>query len=409
MSLSQSVRAKFARAPISLRAMSTGASVAALAAVVAFITNILMSRALGPSARGQVAFVLQMAYLMSPLMMLGVDRTLLRSDASKDQQAARRHLLVVALILGIALVVIFRDQRALAAPIAYALSWIALARSCSFREGAFRAYVQTIAAYQVFVLAASVTFYAVGVDNWIVWLAPYLVPAVAICLYDIATDFRRRLRRTFAGVSAASLKVLPSAIATTIILRAERVIMPLASSDAQLGIYVAVATATEVIAWLANSLADHRVARLSGSNRPHGRALLRILIRDGVLFCFPAGLVGAATYWLLIPLLGSSFDSGRSLVAPLCLAAVILALHRQVNAWQLAGRWPGGVTVSTGAAAVVAVPVYIWAIAQAGALGAAWACVGVYTIALTAGLIMVALETRGKQAHLGPSPDETVP
>lgn len=377
-----------------MRAMSTGASVAALGAVVAFVCNILMARALGASARGQVAFVLQSAYFISPMIMLGVDRTLLRSDSQRDQQAARRHLVVMTLLVGLVLALLFRDLRALAAPIAYALCWMSLARSASLRDNAYASYLRMVVAYQAFVLVTSAVLYLVGTDNWLVWLVPYVAPALLIAVYDLATDYRGRLRRVFDGVTRISLKVLPSTIATTVMLRAERVIMPLASSDAQLGMYVAVATATEVLAWLANALADNRVARLGGAATRKVGDLLRILLRDALRFLLLAAGIGAATYWLLIPVLGSTFENARVLVLPLCLAAIVLALHRQVSAWQLAGHHPAGVTISTGLSAVLAIPIYIWAILQAGALGAAWACLVVYSIALVGGIILAAMEGR---------------
>lgn len=381
MAISDTIRLLSGRMPRSMRAVGTGAGLSAVAAIVAFLCNILMSRALGPASRGQVAFVLQCAYLIGPVIVLGVDRTLLRDDALRDRRAARRHLMWIGTVFAILFLGIFQDWRALAAPIAYATCWMVVARSNALREHSLVGYILLALAYQGFVLACTVVLYLVGTTDWLLWLLPYALPAVAIVAYDLIGDFRGRLRGAFDGVTSTSLRVLPSTIANTVMLRVERVIMPLVATDADLGIYVAVATATETLSWLANALADHRVARF-GTQTGGARGLVRMIGRDALAFAFIAMIVGWSTWWLILPVFGTAFAAGRELVLPLCIAAVVLALFKQFNARLLAGPRPGGVTVASSAGAIVSVPIYCWAIANWGALGASWACVAVYSVAL---------------------------
>lgn len=392
MIVTNTIRSLSGCVPKSVRAVGAGAGLSAAAAAVAFLCNILMSRALGPASRGQVAFVLQCAYLVGPILILGVDRTLLRGDAQRDRRVARRHLIVVGALIAVLFTCVFQDWRALAAPIAYATCWMVVIRSNALREHSLSGYVALALAYQGFVLASTVALYFIGVTDWLYWLLPYALPAVVIAAYDIIVDFRGRLRGTFGGVTAMSLRILPSTIANTVMLRVERVILPLAATDAQLGIYVTVATATETLSWLANSLADHRVARF-GSAVKGVRGLFVMLLRDALAFAAVAVVVGISIWWMIVPIFGSAFIAGRDLVVPLCIAAVVLALFKQLNARLLASTRPAGVTVASTAGAVVSIPVYIWAIRNWGALGASWACVVVYSVALCTALAMVISQT----------------
>ena len=63
-----------------VRTVATISAASALAAVVAFVVSILSARVLGPAGRGEVATVLQFAYIVAPFVGFGADRLLLRRD-----------------------------------------------------------------------------------------------------------------------------------------------------------------------------------------------------------------------------------------------------------------------------------------------------------------------------------------
>lgn len=370
------------------RAMTTGLAVSALAAGVAFLTNIVMSRQLGPGPRGEVAFVLQLSYMLTPIVLLGVDRQQLRHGGISGDQRLPSHLTVACLTLTAASLAIFRDWQALVGPIVYVLAALTVLRCGAFRENSFRWYVGCMVGYQLVICAGSLILYFLDVDNWVAWTIPYALPAVVL-LAAVAVKQPNAFmpRRIFLSVSSHSLTLLPAGVAAVVVTRLDRVLLGVLSTDAQLGLYIAVATATEVLAWLANSLADHRVARYD----PHvasRRDLVVMLSRDSLIFG-PLAVVAAFAIWLgLLPMLGPEFSSGAGLIAPLCLSAVALALYRQAVSWNLGSAKPKRATILESATASFAVPAYVLGVAMWGALGAAWSSLLVYSVGCSLGILV---------------------
>lgn len=99
--------------------------------------------------------------------------------------------------------------------------------------------------------------------------------------------------------------------------------------------------------------------------------------------------MAAATVLVILPLMGKAFVDAQQLVVPLSLAAVALALYRQVVGWLTGGRraWLASACETTIAAA--AIPVYAFAIDRAGALGAAWGSLCVYAAGVLIGLVLL--------------------
>lgn len=352
-----------------------------------------MSRALGPDARGELAWVLQAAYVVAPVMMLGVDRAALRADSARERRdgPATRHLALTALVAGAVLLAMYRDWRALAAVVALATCWLAIERAEALRDHRFAEWSRWFLAYQGVIAVGTITLYLAEETRWFVWLVPYVAPACVVLGYE-AWRAVARPRAPFGAVTRTSLSLLPASLAGVVVMRAERVLMPVLASNAQLGLYVAVATATEPAYWLAQGLADHRSGRDSG-NRSRG-ALLRRLRRDVALFAVVASALGVGVWLLVVPVFGPEYAPSREFVLPLTVATVALAAYRQVVAWHLAGPSPDDVSRIEIATAVIAVPCYSVGIHLWGALGAAWASMVVYTAGLAVALAVASRRTR---------------
>src|SRR5688500_12078300 len=86
-------------------AVAASSSTALAAAVVAFIVNILIARLLGPGPRGEVALVLQGAYVIAPLLALGVDRQALR-EPRRTTLVSHRHVWILG-VFGVGVAVAF--------------------------------------------------------------------------------------------------------------------------------------------------------------------------------------------------------------------------------------------------------------------------------------------------------------
>ncbi|WP_041369470.1 lipopolysaccharide biosynthesis protein [Nakamurella multipartita] len=371
--------------------MSAGVLLSALAAGVAFITNILISRELGPDSRGEVAFVLQASYLIVPFVLLGAERVALRRSGDQGSFVPV-HLTSLCLLVTVAVFALTRDWTALIGPVVYTIATLAVLRSRSFRDNQFSTYTLLIAGYQLTILAFAVTLYLLKVQDWFMWTLAYALPAIPIV---VVAGLRRNIklgRGMFVDVSADSLKLLPASISAVIVTRLDRVILGILAPESQLGLYVSVATATEVLTWLANSLGDHRVSTLAGGRDRRGQ-LMGILARDCLIF-IPIATVAGLTIWLwLLPLLGPAFASAAPLILPLCLAAVMLSLYRQAVSYNLGRHDPTRVTVIEVSTAAVAVPVYFVSIYYGASQGAAWSSLVVYAIGL---MIGIALTGRGR-------------
>ena len=351
-----------------------------VAAGVAFVVNIVSSRVLGPSDRGEVAFVLQVAYFITPLILLGRDRGLLRKDEHRPETEPLLPMAALLLAGG----ALFLDGLALlAVPVALAGAWVTLERSHALRSGQLATFTKAFLGVQAGVLGGTLLLAALDVRTTAYWLLPYAVPAVWVIVSETRSYLTRPPHVLRSMVRWAPL--LPAGLASMVVLRVDRLLLPALASYRELGLYVAVATASEPVSWFAQALSDRRVSSLGEQSL---RRRLRQLTRDAALFVPLAGASAAGTVLVILPLMGQAFVDARQLVVPLSLAAVTLALYRQVVGWLTAGRRAWLASVCEAATAVAAIPIYVVAIQHAGALGAAWASLCVYAAGTLIGVVL---------------------
>ena len=351
-----------------------------VAAAVAFVVNILSSRVLGPSARGEVAFVLQVAYFITPLILLGRDRGLLRRDEHRPETEPMLPMAVLLLAGG---AVFLEGPALLAVPVALAGAWVSLERSHALRSGQLATFTKVFLGIQAGVLGGTLLLAALDVRTAAYWLLPYALPALWVVVSETLGYLARPPHVLRSMVRWTPL--LPGGLASMVVLRVDRLLLPALASYRELGLYVAVATASEPVFWFANALSDRRVSSLGEQSL--GRRL-RQLIRDAALFIPLAGMSAAGTVLVILPLMGEEFRAARPLVVPLSLAAVTLALYRQVVGWLTAGRRAWLSSVCEAATAAAAIPIYVVAIQHAGALGAAWASLCVYAAGTVIGVVL---------------------
>jgi len=95
------------------------------------------------------------------------------------------------------------------------------------------------------------------------------------------------------------------------------------------------------------------------------------------------------TVGFVIPFLGPDFSPARRLVLPLAVATCVLAGVQYVQAALLAGDRPGTSSKAMTLAMAVSFVVYPVAITVAGAEGAAWGSLVVYSVALISSSIFL--------------------
>lgn len=361
------------RGPLAVVTSMTGT--AAAAALVAAVVNIVMARGLGPDARGNVAFLLQVAYFAAPLAILAADRVLLRRRDLADFPSVvppRVWTLATAATLSVILGVALSSAHVIVGLIVVTVAWFNVRRAQAITAGTLGSYARPFMCWQLLILLGSCALWAMGITSWPLWALVYGLPALLVVVRPLALPTSTVSRVGLRNSAALTLGALTQSFS----LRGERVLLPLMTSPAELGLYAVVATATEPLYWAGQALADHRTSVAKA--RPNARGVTRLVMKDLALFVPVAAAVGVALHLLIVLIFGNAFTNAVHLVLPLAIASVALVLYRQCAGLLLAHA-PHRVGWSEGMTAVVALGLYTFAIHGWGAMGAAWASAATYS------------------------------
>ena len=376
------------RRHLSAVAASSGTSLAA--AVVAFIVNILMARHLGPGPRGEVAWALQGAYVIAPFLALGVDRQALR-EPRRTLAISHRHVWILG-ALGVVVSLAF-SWLPLAACIAVAAvgASLAIERGTGMATGSLGRFITLQLGVQAWILVASTILYVSDVDDPLWWLAVYAAPAPLVLVLSIARGPRSdgSLRQRLWGtVDRKSATYMVGGIGILLAARVERLILPVLASTHALGLYVAIATASEMLVWAAGGLGESRVVGFLTSEHTRS-SLARAAGRDFAYFLVVAAPLAAGIHFLLLPVLGPAFAAADELIIPLCLASASWATYLQLSAaWLARGSVQQSMRLDVGAAILTAVCVVVL-VPFLGALGAALGCLVAYTLMIPVAVVLL--------------------
>lgn len=370
----------------------------ALSAVVAFLVNILSARVLGPQLRGEVAVVLQLGYLIGPLVGFGGDRALVRGferagngTSTSERTPGVPHLWMVAgsaVIVGAALYPIYGRYALFAAAVSVVTALLSFNRSLAIRTRKLRSFFLCTGLYQASILAAAVVFALLRVENAVWWTLSYFFPGILLALLAWSFVARSRFywKRGAAEIVRSNVWMVASSLGTLITTRLVRVLLPLMVSHAALGLFIVVATATEPLFWVGKSLADFTSGRQGAgagwSLRERNRAVRREVLRGAAVFATLGALGGMVLYFLLVPIFGQQFAPALPLVAPLTAATIILAMQRHMTGLILAGPRPSRTGYVDGLTALISVIVFPVALHLGGLMGAAWGSLAVYAAGL---------------------------
>lgn len=391
-----------------IRAVVSVAGASMLAAGVSFIVNIISARSLGPELRGHVATVLQLAYITAPIIGYGVDRALLRQEEGSGHEGAGpegsgqeegpRYVLpsLSAVLIALAVVAaiiwpIYGPWIMMAAPAALVTVWMSWYRSDAIRTKKLRGFLIATFGYQGSILIGSLILWLLGVRTWQYWAGVYIIPGIFFALYGFMVVRRNQaLPQGGLGESIRNNAALTwSGLAKLISTRLNRILLPAMVSAGSLGLFIVVATATEPLYWIAQSLADYQTSHSGKGNSRDRRAAARSLAKGSLLF-LPLGVVGGAALWfLLVPLFGQAYEPARAFIIPLTIASILLAMFRHLCGILLAGPHSQKLGVAEGAAAVAAMIIFPIVIYTHGALGAAWGSIAVYLIGVIAGYVLL--------------------
>ena len=392
-------------------------------AATAFAANILAARALQPSGRGELALLLQIAYLCSLGLILGLDRSAPAVYNAAPVAVATRGLLRLLLVpslagLALCLAVIsvldtiwpsqgpWRVGLLLAGLFAVVNAFVRATRGIAIATGRQWQYLRYTFVSQGLLLVLIGMLLLSGGGSSTTWMSAYLiaglVPTVGFLVVwlrggttgDVrATPLRRAARRE-------GLLLLPAAMANSGMLRVDRLLLPAMASTAALGVYASVATMTELLSWPLISFAD---ARLGMWRAAYDRGQLHVGAALGVAVCYVvlAGTVlGVVIREVVVPLFGEGYRSAPALVWPLVTAAGVFGIGQVLVSVLTARRRNGLASFAEAAGFVVSLVGYVLLIPREGALGAAHGSL----IGYTAGALVAAgaLLLPGREVEAAP-------
>jgi O-antigen/teichoic acid export membrane protein/O-antigen ligase len=386
----------------------------------ALVVNVLAARALAPAGRGELALLLQVAYLGSLLLLLGIDRSLVAVFAGAAPSTATRALLDLllrpaglGLVAALALLVVsvpwpssWSRWLAVAALFAVVNGYVRGGRAVAIAVDRQADYVRFTLQSQMLLLAGAALLAQAGVQDTGAWLVVYLGSAAlptGVQLVRWRPGRRQDLDR--ANVIAArreGMQLLPATLATSGMLRIDRLLLPALASTAALGLYAGVATMTELLAWPLGAVADARLGRWR-ADADAGRLGVRRLLLGAALYAAGAALaLGWLVATLFLPLLGPSYAPARPLVLPLVAAAAVLGLEQVAVTLLVARRRNRAASAVESVGFGVSLLGYLTLIPGHGALGAAVGSGVGYTAGLLVACALLARTAPGTRSSTLP-------
>jgi len=362
------------------------------------LVSVLSARTMGPFGRGQLALFLQVAYVANMFSMAGIDRaypiTAPQGLPSRTavQEVGRLILsptittATMCLPIGFALGHRAGGGAAAAAGLALLIFSFAAAgcvRIAATVAGSGRIFVRATAIGEVILIGTGALLATVSEQDPNVWLLAYgLSLGIGITASWVilarAEPARTAPRDNLALPRRLGLQIMPAGIATMVMLRADRLLLPWLGSYSQLGMYVVVATFTELTLWPVQGFVDAFLPQWR-------RQALAGLLRRGPVLALATGYAATAATTtivilrlMLVPVFGPGFRPCLPLIAPLAIGAALHGIGRIAVGLSLASERPRSILVADIPAAVVAVVCYVLLIPRFAAMGAALGSVIAY-------------------------------
>jgi O-antigen/teichoic acid export membrane protein len=227
----------------------------------------------------------------------------------------------------------------------------------------------------VLLLGGMTALFLAGATRPEAWLLAYLLagalPAAGFVAYWLRrpaapVDDRNQV------VRRQGLALFPAALSNMAMLRSDRLALPALASTTALGLYTAVATMTELLAWPLRAYADSRLGRWRRAHR-EGRLHTRRILAGSAAFVLAAGpLLAGGLYLLIVPVFGERYAPARDVVLPLVAAAGLYALSRVTLGLMVAKGHGALVSAAEIAGFGVSLAAYLLLIPAHGMLGAAY-------------------------------------
>ncbi|WP_250037157.1 lipopolysaccharide biosynthesis protein [Paractinoplanes maris] len=359
---------------------------------VAFVANILMVRALAPAHRGEVALMLQVVYLATQFMLLGTERSFVASYHEITPAAAVRaygKLLIVPCAAGIALAAGFE----MVAPghynpgllvigliTLYTLVEVAglATRAIAIAAGRVGDFLICRVVEALLLLGLLVVLFVANTTTPALWIVAYLIAGLVPTTVYIVLWLRRpapdgsALPDRNRLVRKEGLALFPAAISNMAMLRSDRLALPALASTSALGLYAAVATMTELLAWPIRAYADSRLGKWRRDHQNGGLPTRPILLAVGLYCVVVTPIAAGGLYLLIVPVFGQDYAPAKAVIVPLVAAAGLYAISRVTLGLLIAKGRGSLVSAAEITGFVVSFVAYLTLIPAFGILGAAY-------------------------------------
>lgn len=360
-----------------------------LAAGVAFLVNIVIAWAMDPVARGILAFVLQITYTLTYVSLLGLERPFMATQKGTFPQLLVSFVRMtlpgwsIALLpIGVGLAGLLLGNPYLG-PLGILIGAYLIGNSITqsvrvayVGSRSWQHFVANAVASQLVLVVGAVALAVAGVDDVVVWLALYaLTGAVSsitlfVCLRQgqgfapLPVDVSKRLRRQ-------GLKLLPASFGNSALLRSDRLLLPILSSPAQLGMYVPVAAIMEIAVWPIQQWVDASLRDWGSAG--HTRAGQRKLVLRAVGLVLLTSVALAAVAFVVVAFfLPPSYREALGLIPVLTLGSIVYGWTRIQEGLLVTRGKTGSVSIIETVGLVVSLASYVVLMPLWGAMGAAW-------------------------------------
>lgn len=373
----------------------------------AVLVNIFAARVLNPADRGDLAFGLQIAYFLTVFALMGVQRPYMASREGEFNQEYRNfsHLVLpgaIAIIpvtllvlyfsplgekwfvLGIVAVVVYTVLNALSRGVR-----VGYVVSGNWKRFAFNALGS-----QVIIVLGAVLFLVLEVDSPELWMAVYTVSTLPALLMfidahrakyrgdNLEPEERKTLRRK-------GLVLLPSDFSNTAMMRIDRLLLPLLSTSAALGLYVTVATVMEMVSWPIKQWVDASLRKWAKTSESMVKAMNRILIKALLFVTILAAVLGIAAYAMIYYILPDAYMEATTAIIPLAVGSIIHGLTRVQQGFLVAMGATARVSIIEIIGTMASVIAFLILIPPYGMLGAAYGSIIGFLICFVAGFVVI--------------------
>lgn len=375
------------------------------AAGTAFVVNILSASVMEPEGRGYLALLVQITYVLTVLAMSGIERPYVAARRTDFRQAVFELLRLVSPgyfvvgATGIVAVLLFLGDREAYAISAGLIIFYLLGNLCSrlirtayIASSHIPPFLVVSVGTQFALLAMAgglFLFQSSSPDSWFMAYGLSGLVAVVATGYALIRHGGGSVRRAEERlIRRDGLRLLPASFGNTAMLRSDRLLLPLLASNAQLGIYIVVATTMELASWPVQNWVDASLNRWR-RDQHHRGSKVKALVGAMALTLLFAIIMGLASFILIRFILGDSYAGSMILIVPLGLATVVYAASRVQQGLLIAAGRSTSVSGSEMVGMGVSVGCYFIFIPMFGALGAAIASIIGYSACFLAGLLLM--------------------